>query len=169
MKIRKCTFEDLEVLLEISLKTFIDAFEKDNDPIDFEEYITAAFSKSTLTEQLNDPNSAFYFLYLDEELAGYFKLNEHDAQNELQSDDTMELERIYVLKEFQGQRFGAFMLEEAIRITGNKNKKQLWLGVWEENANAIRFYKKHGFTKFGTHPYYVGQDKQTDWLMRIEL
>ena len=169
MKIRKCTPADIETLVRISLETFVDAFEKDNDPEDFKAYTDIAFAQSTLTLQLNDPHSSFYFLYMDEHLVGYFKLNEYDAQTELKSDETMELERIYVLKHFQGRQLGAFMVKEAIRIVSDLEKKELWLGVWQENGEAIRFYEKHGFVKFDTHPYYIGKDKQTDWLMRIAI
>jgi len=169
MKIRKCTIADIRTLVQISLKTFVDAFEKDNDPVDFKSYTDTAFAESTLTEQLINPHSSFYFLYVDEQLAGYFKLNEYDAQSELKTAHTMELERIYVLKDLQGRHLGAYMLRQATRIAFNLQKKQLWLGVWQKNGSAIRFYEKHGFTKFDTHPYYVGKDKQTDWLMRKNL
>lgn len=169
MKIRKCTTADLEALVQISLRTFVDAFEKDNDPDDFKAYTTMAFSESTLIEQLHNPHSAFYFLHHKDELAGYFKLNEYEAQSELKGDETLELERIYVEKTFQGQQLGTFMLKEAMRIASKLEKKHLWLGVWQKNTNAIRFYEKHGFKKFDTHPYYIGKDKQTDWLMRIAI
>jgi len=156
MHIRKCTIQDLDVLLQIARRTFVDAFEKDNTPEDFAVYIKEAFAKSTIAEQLRNFNSAFYFLYVKKELAGYFKINEFDAQHELKTDDTIELERIYVLEEFQGQQLGTFMITEAMRLAKEKNKKQLWLGVWEENTSAIRFYEKQGFVKFDTHPYYIG-------------
>ena len=169
MKFRKCTIADIESLVQISLRTFADAFEQDNNPEDFKAYTTKAFSKNTLVQQLNNPHCSFYFLYMDEELAGYFKLNQDDAQSEIQANDTMELERIYVQKDFQGRQLGTAMLREAIRISSELKKRQLWLGVWQENRSAIRFYKKHGFEKFGTHPYYVGRDKQTDWLMRLDI
>ncbi|QCX01799.1 GNAT family N-acetyltransferase [Aggregatimonas sangjinii] len=169
MNIRKCTAADIKTLVQISLRTFVDAFEKENDPEDFNAYTTVAFSEETLTEQLHNPYSTFYFLYKKDELAGYFKLNEYAAQSEMKGPDTLELERIYVEKAFQGQQLGTFMLKEAIRIASELEKKQLWLGVWQKNINAIRFYEKHGFKKFATHPYYIGQDKQTDWLMRIAI
>jgi ribosomal protein S18 acetylase RimI-like enzyme len=74
-----------------------------------------------------------------------------------------------VLEQFQGEQIGTKMLFKAIEIAFDKNKKHLWLGVWEKNTDAIRFYQKHGFLKFNTHPYYIGKDKQTDWLMRFDL
>lgn len=61
------------------------------------------------------------------------------------------------------------MLLHIKNIGHNRNKKILWLGVWQENKGAIQFYERHGFQKFGTHPYFIGSDEQTDWLMRFHL
>ena len=61
------------------------------------------------------------------------------------------------------------MLDKTISLARKEQVEFLWLGVWEENKKAIRFYKRYGFIKFGTHPYYIGADKQTDWLMKYSL
>ena len=166
---QKCTSSDLDKLVEISKKTFVDAFEKDNDPEDFYTYIDKAFEKSHIEQQLQNEDSTFCFVYMADVLAGYFKLNENAAQTDINSEETIELERIYVLKEFQGRQIGKQMLYEAIALAIKKGKTFIWLGVWQNNKEAIRFYEKHGFVKFGTHPYYIGKDKQTDWLMRLDL
>lgn len=166
---KKCTLTNLEELVEISRETFINAFEKDNNPEDFKNYISSAFEKTVIAKQLSNRNSFFYFVFNNEQLVGYFKLNTADAQTDIKLEDTIELERIYVLKEYQGQQIGAKILQEAINLATQQNKKYMWLGVWENNLEAIRFYEKHLFTKFDTHPYYIGKDKQTDWLMRVEI
>jgi ribosomal protein S18 acetylase RimI-like enzyme len=106
---------------------------------------------------------------LKDHLAGYFKLNENDAQSELKGSDSMELERIYVDEKYQGMNIGRWILDQVKMKALEKKKAFLWLGVWEHNIAAIRFYERYGFTKFGKHPYYVGRDKQMDWLMRLDL
>jgi len=166
---QKCTLSDLNQLIEVARTTFVDSFEKDNDPEDFKNYITTAFEKSNFLGQLQNPKSSFYFVFRHKELVGYFKINCSDAQTDIKSEESIELERIYVIKEFQGMEIGKRMLQEAIRLASLKNKKYLWLGVWEKNRDAIRFYQKYSFTKFDTHPYFIGNDEQTDWLMRYEL
>ena len=166
---RKCTIEDLHMLVEVSKTTFITAFEASNNPIDFNAYIEEAFSTKRIEKELLNPDSAFYFVYKDNSLVGYLKLNIGDAQNEQLEKKGMELERIYVLKEYQGQQIGKQMLDKAILLARKEQVDFLWLGVWEENRKAIRFYERNGFTKFGTHPYFIGADKQTDWLMKFGL
>lgn len=169
LSFQKCTFSELDRLVEISRKTFVDAFEKNNDPADFNNYINSAFEKNNIGGQLKNTDSFFYFVFKDEQLVGYFKLNVMDAQTDIKSVASVELERIYVLQEFQGKQIGKDMLHEAIRLAAHQNKVYMWLGVWEHNMDAIRFYEKFGFIKFDTHPYYIGKDKQIDWLMRFEL
>lgn len=169
LHIAPCTDQDLEVLVNLSKHTFIDAFEDDNDPENFEAYISTAFDKEVLRNQLLDPNTQFYFVYLDAVVVGYFKLNERGSQTDMKDDNALEIERIYVLKDYQGKGIGAWMMKRIISMAGDKKKYYLWLGVWEKNPKAIKFYQGLGFYRFGSHPYYIGRDKQQDWLMRLDL
>ncbi len=166
---KKCETEDLELLKSISTSTFKAAFESQNDPEDFKNYLNRAFSKKQLMEELKTPDTTFYFACKDNELVGYFKVNRNKAQSEFQESEGMELERIYVISSYQGQGIGLRMLSFAESIAQQEDKTYLWLGVWEKNPKAIRFYERHGYIKFGTHPYYIGTDKQTDWLLKKQF
>nr|WP_299385985.1 GNAT family N-acetyltransferase [Allomuricauda sp.] len=166
---RLCTLADLDMLVNISKETFIAAFEKDNDPNDFVDYIGSAFSPEQLRQELDTKGTRFYFVYEDMDLVGYFKLNTGKAQSDIKDRVSLELERIYVLPNKQGLGIGAWILEQVIAIAKNDALDYVWLGVWEHNPKAIRFYLRYGFTKFGTHPYFIGGDKQTDWLLRLKV
>lgn len=164
-----CSLSELEQLREISEQTFVIAFAKDNDPTDFKHYIEQAFALEKIKEEFLNPNSDFYFVRANNEVVGYFKLNVHEAQSDLKYDDSIELERIYVLQKYQGLGLGEQVLFHIKKLAQERNKNMLWLGVWQENKRAIQFYKRHGFQKFDTHPYFIGLDEQTDWLMRVDL
>lgn len=166
---KKCTAADLETLVQLSRATFIDAFEAVNKPEDFWNYVDTAFSEASIAAQLAHAHAHFYFAYINEKLAGYFKLNEADAQSDINDPDAMELERIYVSEHLQGQKIGTQLLDKAVAIARVFGVRYLWLGVWEHNQGAIRFYERYGFKKFGTHPYAIHTDIQTDWLMKLEL
>ncbi len=169
LEYRQCSIADLNQLTQISKSTFVEAFKADNDPEDFKSYLDFAFNEAKLTEELENPDSSFYFTFHDNELVGYFKLNKGKAQSELKSEDSLELERIYVTSEFQGKGVGKRMLQFVKQLGSKTTKAFLWLGVWERNKAAINFYEREGFSKFGVHPYYIGKDKQTDWLMRFDF
>ncbi|WP_136467877.1 GNAT family N-acetyltransferase [Flagellimonas onchidii] len=167
--LQQCTLSDLDLLVKISLETFAAAFEKHNDPRDFSDYVTSAFNNHKLSAEIQNPNSWFYFVKHNEETIGYIKLNRGEAQSDIKDDKSLELERIYVLQPYQGKGIGRWILEQIRQLALKQRVDFIWLGVWEKNEAAIRFYQKHGFTKFGAHPYYIGKDKQTDWLMRSDL
>ena len=168
-QIVKCRDTHLNDLLNIAVTTFRDAFESMNNPEDFQQYLQTAFNKEQLSKELSTTGSSFYFLYVDKKLAGYLKTNEHEAQTEMKDPQAMELERIYVLPGYQGKGNGQFMLEWVKSRARTLGKQYLWLGVWKSNTDAVRFYESCGFSIFGEHPYYIGKDRQMDWLMRLDL
>lgn len=134
-----------------------------------EKYLEEGFSLEKLTAEINNKNSAFYFAVLDEQIIGYLKLNSGSSQTELQDDNALEIERIYVLREFHGKKAGQILYEKAIEVAYSQNAVYVWLGVWEENQRAIRFYEKNGFVTFDKHIFKLGNDEQTDLMMRKKL
>lgn len=169
LHMRPCAIKDLGVLANLGRRTFIEAFEKDNKPEDFKEYLDSAFGEERLLKELQDINSSYYFIHKDSSLVGYIKLNENESQTDIKDIDAIELERIYVLSDFQGQGIGEWILGQVISIAKAKNRLYVWLGVWEHNPKAIKFYQRLGFYKFGNHPYFIGKDEQTDWLLRLDI
>jgi len=166
---RKCQLSDLDLITEIARSTFIDAFAKDNKSENIDVYIDKAFSKEGMKKELSDPGSEFYFGLNGEAEVGYFKINFAGSQTDLNDDGSVELERIYVLTDFQNKGYGKQMMERAIEIGRSKKLKCMWLGVWEKNVDAIRFYERNGFVKFGEHPFYMGDELQIDHLMKLIL
>ena len=128
-----------------------------------------AFSLTKLTNEIQDKNTLFYFAILHNKVIGYLKLNYGKSQTELKDNKAVEIERIYVLKEFHGKNVGQLLYEKAIELAKAKNKEYVWLGVWEENPRAINFYKKNGFEAFDKHIFKLGNDEQTDIMMKLKL
>ena len=156
-------------LASLSQQTFVDAFGKDNNPADLHNYVSRAFSETTIRQELLDPNSAFYLACLHEEPIGYLKLRRGGTPRALPDCKALELQRIYVQQRVVGRGIGARLMQTAIDYARQAGHRVLWLGVWEHNPSAIAFYRKWGFTKFDTHTFMIGQDAQTDWLMRKSL
>lgn len=167
--IRKVTIADLEVLLRISKQTFFDAFEAINNPDDFKAYTSVAFTKDKFSSELSNPNSEFYFAVDRDNIIGYIKLNFASAQTEFQDVEALEVERIYVSAAYQGRQIGELLLNHAVDIAHREKVKYVWLGVFENNSHAIRFYERNGFKKFSSHYFMIGNDRQTDWLMKRKL
>ena len=166
---RQCIHSDIYVLRDFSYRTFSETFAHINTQDDMKAYLNKAFDIEKLSAELLNKNSSFYFLYSDNELAGYLKLNEAPSQTDIQDELSLEIERIYVAKEFQGKGLGGCLMDKAISTAVTRNKKYVWLGVWEKNEKAICFYKKNGFYKIGSHSFFIGDDEQTDYIMRRDL
>lgn len=133
-----------------------------------EQYLKEAFADHQVQQELKHPFSSFYFLFADSQLAGYFKLNTKDAQTEF-IDQGMELERIYLLPDFQRRGLGQEIMDFVHQLATEAAVATLWLGVWEENKAAIKFYERNGFVTFSKHAFMLGQDRQIDLLMRKQL
>ena len=169
MKIRKINIDDLETLRYLSIQTFKETFEEVNTEENMQKYLLENLSIEKLKTELENVNSEFYFAENNDEILGYLKLNFKDAQTEKVEENHFEIERIYVLKAFLGQKIGQILFDKAIEIGREKNLEYVWLGVWEENHRAIRFYGKNGFEIFGKHDFVLGEDLQTDLLMKMKI
>lgn len=165
INIKKCNVEDLPKILEISYETFNETFKKQNSPENIKAYLERAFNLKQLEKELSNISSQFFFVYLNNEVAGYLKININDAQSEEMSDESLEIERIYIKRKFQKHGLGMYLLNKAIEIAMEFNKKKIWLGVWEKNENAIAFYEKMGFVQTGSHSFYMGNEEQVDFIM----
>lgn len=169
IEISKVTINDLENLQKISIKTFSETFSNVNTPENMTKYLLENLSLEKLLAELSDSNAAFYFAVNNNDVIGYLKLNTGLAQTELKDDQSLEIERIYVLKAFHGKNIGQLLYEKAIQEAKKIHATYVWLGVWEENQRAINFYKKNGFVEFDKHLFILGDDEQTDIMMKLEL
>ncbi|WP_130807634.1 GNAT family N-acetyltransferase [Senegalia massiliensis] len=169
IEIRKCSIEDSHKLQEISYETFKETFENQNSEENINNYLDSAFNLEQLKKELLNSCSQFFFIYLNTKLVGYLKLNVNNAQTEDMGYEYLEIERIYIKREYQNNGLGKHLLNKAIDIAINDNKKKIWLGVWEKNKNAIDFYNKMGFVQIGSHSFYMGDEKQTDFIMSKTL
>lgn len=161
--------KDLNILREMNIRTFSDSFGEQNTKENLRAYLEQAFAAEMLRAELSNPCSEFYFATLDKVPVGYIKLNTGDAQTEQKEAYALEIERIYVLKEYQGMRVGKALFDKALQRAHELGVGFIWLGVWEKNEKAIQFYKKLGFKIFGEHEFLLGEDCQTDLLMRLDF
>jgi ribosomal protein S18 acetylase RimI-like enzyme len=130
VEIKKIDLSDLKELQEIGIQTFSETFAEVNSEKNMTQYLTEKFSVEKLTAEVTNPNSEFYFTLLGEKVVGYLEVNFAAAQTELQDKNALELERIYVLKDFKGNKIGQLLYEKTVQIAQNSNLKYIWLGVW---------------------------------------
>ena len=169
IEIRKVTPGDIKALQQIGKQTFFETFSESNTEENIKRYLEEGFSMGKLAEELANEQSDFYFALQDKEVIGYLKLNAGESQTEAQDNESLEIERIYVLKQYHGQKIGQLLYDKALQIASERKSKYIWLGVWEKNPRAISFYKKNGFVECDKHIFVLGDDQQTDILMKKML
>ena len=167
--IRKIDITEVEKLKEIGIYTFKESFAHLNTESDMKQYLEKSFNSNKLLSEMKNPESEFYFAELNGEVVGYLKLNYGKAQTEQSLQNSLELERIYILAKFQGNRIGQLFFDKALEVALEKKCKYLWLGVWERNEGALRFYKRNGLEPFDKHVFWLGDDKQYDIMMKLKL
>ena len=167
--IRAISISDLPQLQKIGKTTFAETFTEHNIKEDLDKYLEESFSNEKLSSELNNPHSSFYFAEIENNVVGYLKINFGASQTELKDNEALEIERIYVLQAFHGKKLGQALYEKANSIAKEVKVNYVWLGVWEKNNKAIQFYKKNGFVPFDTHIFKLGNDEQTDIMMKLAL
>lgn len=167
--IRKANFADLNSLVEMARIAFVQAFTEGNKIENLNAYLEEAFTEEQFTEEMESPASVFFLLEVDGELAGYAKVNFVPAQTDLYDNSSLEVARLYLLEEYVGLGLGKILLNHTINFAKLNKKKYLWLGVWEKNVRAIKFYEKNGLNVFSSHLFPFGDEVQTDFLMRLNF
>jgi len=167
--IRQLNVNDIDMLQQMSIDTFIDTYAKYNTEENMQLHLQEHFNKEQLLNELNETGNYFFGVFDNNNPAGYTKLRTSENPEELAGKKHIELERIYALKKYQRMGLGYKMIGHCIEFASENNYEVLWLGVWKQNEKAFQFYKRCGFEIFGEHIFTLGSDEQIDWLMKKEL
>jgi diamine N-acetyltransferase len=165
--IRQAESKDAALIADLSRETFYDSFAAENTAEDMEIFLSKQFTREGLIAEMDRTDLIFFLVCLGDEVIGYVKLRACKLPDS--NDPSIEVARIYVKKQWIGKGAGKLLMQVSIDHAVSNSAKWLWLGVWEKNPAAIAFYKKWGFVKFGETDFFLGNDKQTDWLMKKHL
>ena len=164
MKIRIATINDIDQLCKIGKTTFVETYGEQNTPENLSNYLKEKFNKEQISDEIQTPKTIFLLVELENDTIGYAKMRVNLEEN---PDSTaLEIERIYISKNYHGQKFGAMLMQKCIDGAIENKYESIWLGVWEHNPKAFNFYQKWGFEVFGEHIFQLGDDAQTDFLMK---
>ena len=169
-EIKEVSVDKIKELQQISRQTFLETFGSQNSAKDMKEFLNTAYAEEKLKDEVENTNSNFYFLTVDNKVAGYLKVNEGHAQTEQVVANALEVERIYLKQSFQHQGLGLVLIKGPMKwwivgISREREKDNMWLGVWEKNYQAQTFYEKDGFKRVSQHTFVVGEDPQTDLIL----
>ena len=168
--IRKATKEDCQVIVELGKKTFAETYSEISSHTAVQEYVEKKISPENIREELVNPLSCFYIGFINDDPVAFTKLRYDRMAKGLPGKRGIEVERIYVLKEYQGVKVGKEMMEKCKQDALREKFDIIWLQVWQHNHKAIQFYQKAGFVVYETAIFSYGEDmEQDDFLMRLDL
>jgi len=137
--------KDIEQLSNISKKTFLASHGHSASSEDIEDYINKSFNTTRLQDELQAKQNHFYFIKIDDQLAGYSKIIMNMSYKSISLEPLAKFERLYLLVEFYGCGLGQKLFDHTLEIARSNGQKGLWLFVWIENERAINFYQKNHF------------------------
>lgn len=170
MTIRELTPSDIPELRALAIKIFRDTFTATNTPEAMDGYISADYKVENFEREFTEVGQRYFFVCDDSGKAiAYLRLRRNTEADHLLGTNNIELQRIYVDHAYHGQKIADKLMQLAIDIAIENKHEWIWLGVWEHNPRAQKFYIKWGFEKFSEHDFYMGEERQTDWLMKKSL
>jgi len=171
LAIRQATIDDAKVLTELAYTTFWDAFahHPKNAPDDLNHYMRQAFNVEQIAVELADDKNIFLIAEIGDDAAGYSKIIIDNIEPGITAEHPIELSRLYAHQKHLGQGVGQRLMDASFERARVEDRDVMWLGVWEYNPRAQRFYEKNGFRVVGSHVFLLGKDPQTDLLMQREL
>lgn len=156
-----CSMNDLLELQRISQTAYTEAFFDLLNSEDVKEYVKTKYCLDNLKKEFEDTANHFLFFYVDDKAVGYIKY--------ILKPNSLEIDRLYMLKSFKGIGAGSKFMNKAEDIAKLNGKNALTLGVLEMNKPAISFYEKRGFTLYSTEIVMVGRNEYNLFLMKKEL
>lgn len=169
MKIKKCSLDDILDLQKIYRQTFFETFSEQNSEENMRIFLDKAYSEEKLKSEIEDKESETFLAVENQKILGVLKINTGNAETESGLENSLEIQRIYILKESKGLGIGTVFMNLAEKKARELGVSFIWLGVWEKNFPAQKFYTDKGFRRFSEHAFVLGDDIQTDFLMKKEL
>jgi ribosomal protein S18 acetylase RimI-like enzyme len=166
VSIRFATKKDAELIADLSRQTFYDSFASQNTKENMDKFMNEQFNKEALMKEVGAEGNIFLLAFINEEVVGYVRMREGEKRSEFENKSSIEIARIYTIQHSKGT--GSALMQKCIEVAKELKREIIWLGVWEHNQRAIDFYTRWGFEKFADHDFVLGNEVQTDWLMKRE-
>jgi ribosomal protein S18 acetylase RimI-like enzyme len=165
VEIRVATPSDAAAFSKFIERLYRETFEADNTIENMDAYLASAFSEEKQLAEILDPLRSVTLAFAKSEIVGCAQLSIREPDAEISIPTPIELLRLYVDFRFHGTGLAQRLIEDSFEISRKKGFKSIWLGVWEHNLRALKFYRKLGFEEAGSHVFHMGTDPQRDLIL----
>jgi len=169
IRIRKAKIEEVPAVRELAIEVYNDTFAEHNTPENLEAFFKDTYDLEKFNKEFYEADAVLYVALDDLKIIGFLRLRKSNEVDEYLGTNHLELQRLYIHSDYHGSAVSKMFMEEALAYAKKKKYEWIWLGVWEKNFRAQKFYSKWGFERFSEHIFQMGDDPQTDWLMKKKL
>jgi len=169
LHIRHATLADAPLIASLGVETFVMSFGALNTPENLAKHLAKAFGEEIQRRELTDPAITYLIAEQHGRTAGYAQVREGEAPACVTGENPVEVRRFYVTHEFHGTGTAQALMEACASEALRRGGRTLWLGVWEQNPRAIRFYTKWGYEDVGGQTFLLGDDPQQDRVLSLSL
>lgn len=161
--------EDAGALARFAEVTFRHTFAADNSAADMDAYCAGAFGEALQRAEIEDASLVTLLVEEQGRIVGYAQFGPGAEPECVPGRPAWELRRLYVEPELKGSGMARDLMAQVFESAARGGATAVWLGVWERNPRAIRFYEKAGFAVVGDHVFQLGNDPQRDLIMARRL
>jgi len=168
-RVRRARIEDAGIVAAVAAETFELACPPGTAPASITAFIDEHLSESRFAGYLASDDRIVLLADVDGEIAGYTMLvlgepTDAGVAEAVSARPTVELSKCYVRYGFHGHGVATTLMESSLDAAAAAGAASLWLGVNQQNARAIRFYGKSGFSQVGTKTFLVGDEVHDDFV-----
>jgi GNAT superfamily N-acetyltransferase len=170
LQYRLAVAADASALGEFMARNFLAAYGHCSTPENVQAAVAEHYGEAAQLRQIQDPALWNLIVSADAAWVGHAQVKTAAAPPPaVQSSPALELSRFYVDVDYHGQGVAQAMMARVKAYARERGIKALYLSVWQEQPQAIRFYRKEGFEIAGELVFMVGDDAKDDWLMVCRL
>jgi diamine N-acetyltransferase len=169
IRIEEARFNQVPAMRQVAITSYTDTFADSNTPENLQAFFESNYNLPQLESEFHEPAAKLYLASDETEVVGFLRLRQSNEVVSYLGENTIELQRLYVLTSAQGKSVGKLLMEKALDYASTNKFEWIWLGVWEKNYKAQKFYERWGFERFSEHTFWMGDDPQVDWLLRKKL
>jgi ribosomal protein S18 acetylase RimI-like enzyme len=169
IQISPANTEHAALVAELARKTFMETYGETSNPENLLIYTDTHFTTEKILDELSDPAFRFFIAWINGKPVGFTKIRKDRKPKGIIGLKSLEIERIYVLQEFQGFSVGKELMQLVKDLARKEGDQVLWLQVWQKNDKAIQFYRKAGFVVYETNNFEFGREIHQDFLLRFDL
>jgi diamine N-acetyltransferase len=167
IRIKKAAFTDAAIISVLGKQTFQETFRDLFTADELNEYLENTFGIKKLEDSLLRPWNIFGIVYYSDMPVGYYKVKIGSGYDDPEVNNPVQLQKIYVLKDYLDKKLGKALLEDIFALQEIKACDMIWLVVLHSNGRAIRFYENNGFGKLKKYYHRIGaHDLEYDLMTR---